>query len=54
MFILFPVHPCDKKAKGGCMDSCVKGVGLKYTCACTKEGYVLNADGKTCDFSKSY
>ena len=48
----FSVHPCEKKEKGGCEEKCVKGVGLKFTCACPQEGFELDTDGKSCKFSK--
>ena len=43
---LVSVHPCDEK-NGGCEHECVRK-GTNAVCKC-KEGFKLNADGKTCN-----
>ena len=40
------IHPCDKKDKGGCEQTCTK-YGDNAKCECDS-GKVLNQDGKTC------
>ena len=44
---LFIVHPCNQPNKSGCSDSCVKD-GDNAKCNCSKNGYKLDSDGKTC------
>ena len=41
------VHPCDQASKGGCDDTCTKNGDLAV-CSCTKTGYKLHTDEKTC------
>ena len=51
LFFILPVHPCDKKTKGGCEQVCNKD-GDNVICSCEPaEDFTLNTDGKTCDKS---
>ena len=49
-WLLFLVHPCEKKGNGGCEHMCNKD-GDKVRCTC-KEGFVLEEDGKSCETGK--
>ena len=44
---VFTVHPCDQISKGGCGDTCTKNGDLTK-CSCSKTGFKLHSDGKTC------
>ena len=41
------MHPCDQPDKGGCSDFCEKD-GNNANCNCSKNGFKLDSDGKTC------
>ena len=45
--VVFTVHPCDQASKGGCEDTCTKN-GDKAECSCSKPGFELNSDKKSC------
>ena len=45
--ILYTVHPCDTKKKGGCAQKCVK-VGGASKCACKAPTFKLAGDKKHC------
>ena len=42
------IHPCDKKSKGGCDQTCTKD-GENAICSCTPVDFKLGEDGKTCE-----
>ena len=45
------IHPCDKKSKGGCDQTCTKD-GEKAVCSCTPVDFKLGEDGKSCEPGK--
>ena len=53
-FIYLSVHPCDRKAKGGCEQKCVKDDNKdKFHCQCTAPEFkVSKTNPKECDKGK--
>ena len=50
-FALYLVHPCDKRTKGGCDQTCNKE-GDSFSCSC-ETGFKLEGDGRSCKKSKN-